>query len=104
MSKHLLIAAGLVVISFITLATGLMSGGGGDAEITDTTAHVALGAHVIAADRALIPLQPAFAGQGLATNPFTMGKSGELRTTRIPLPPPPPLTLPALPVLPLSER
>ena len=104
MSKHLLIAAGLVVISFITLGLGLVSGGGGTGDTADAAGHVAWGAQVIAADRALGPLQPAFAGQGLATNPFTMGKAGELRTTRIPLPPPPPLALPALPVLPLSER
>jgi hypothetical protein len=104
MSKHLLIAAGLVVISGITLGMGLVSGGGGTGDAAGSTGHVALGAQVIAADRALSPLQPAFAGQGLATNPFTMGKAGEMRTARIPLPPPPPLTLPTLPALPLSER
>ena len=104
MTKHLLIAAGLVVISFITLGLGLLSGGASTGGAADSAGQVTLGAHVIAADRAVTPLEPAFVVQGLTTNPFTMGKSGEMRSTRIPLPPPPLLTLPALPALPLSER
>jgi hypothetical protein len=78
--------------------------GGGSDEAGTAGGSAALGAHVVAADRALGPLQPAFSGAEQAANPFTMGKSGEMRTTRIPMPPPPQLTLPALPALPLSER
>ena len=104
MSKHLLIAAGLVAISLVTLGAAITAGGSDAGYAADSAGQAALGAHVIDAERALQPLQPAFAGQGLKTNPFSMGKSGEMRSTRIPLPPPPPLTLPALPALPLSER
>jgi hypothetical protein len=61
-----------------------------------------LGTHVVSAERALQPLVPALASEA-ATNPFTM-KRAEFRTTRLSFPPPPPLALPALPILPLTER
>ena len=61
-----------------------------------------LGLHVIAADRALQPLVAAYATEA-ATNPFTMKPTGP-KSQRLSFPPPPPLDLPALPTLPISER
>ena len=103
MSNHLLIAGGLVVLSFITLGLGLTASGTVDAESLGDPGKTALGPHVIPAARALEPLSREFASEP-ATNPFTLKKAGEVKQTRLPFPPPPPLELPALPVLPIPER
>ena len=102
MSKHLLIGCLAVALSLISLALGLSAGAAGDVTATSEGGKTLLGVHVVAAERALQPLVPAFASEA-ATNPFTM-KRAEIRTTRLSFPPPPPLDLPALPVLPIAER
>ena len=105
MTRHLLIAVGLVVCSFLTLAAGLSAAAGGAVDSADVPGTASLGAHVVKADSALGPLQAAFApsNDGPIANPFTM-RRGEDHLTRLPFPPPPPLDLPALPVLPIPER
>ncbi len=102
MSKHLLIGAAAVVISLISLVTGLGSSVGNIAESTTDSTKTTLGAHVVTAARALQPVVASAVGDP-TTNPFTM-KRAELRSTRLSFPPPPPLDLPALPVLPIAER
>lgn len=103
MSKHLLIAGSLVVVSFITLGLGATSSGSiTSADSTDGN-KPALGSHIVPAARALDPLSREFANEP-ATNPFTLKKAGEIKQTRLPFPPPPPLELPPLPVLPIAER
>ncbi len=103
MTNHLLIAGGLVVLSFITLGIGLTSSGAIDAEHGGDTGKPALGTRVIPAARATDPLSRDSATEP-ATNPFTLKKAGEVKQTRLPFPPPPPLDLPALPILPIAER
>jgi hypothetical protein len=104
MTKHLLIAGALVVGSFLALALGLSAAAGGTAEVPDDGGKAALGAYTVPASRALSPLQPAYATVSEATNPFTMRRAGEVRSTRLPFPPPPGLELPPLPFMPVSER
>ncbi len=105
MPKHLLIAAGLVLCSFITLALGLDGGSGAAAGNPDVPGKPQFGVHVIPAQRALLPLQPALAAADASnTNPFTLDRAGEVRSSRLPFPPPPQLTLPALPPLPIPQR
>lgn len=102
MSKHLLIGAAAIVLSLISMALGVGAGSTGDVAANDDGTKPLLGLHVVAADRALLPLVASFSTEA-ATNPFTM-KRAEIRTTRLNFPPPPPLDLPALPTLPISER
>jgi hypothetical protein len=102
MSKHLLIGGLAVLLALISLALGVTAGDAGEAVAPSEATKAMLGAHVISAERALQPLVPALASDA-ATNPFTM-KRAEIRTTRLSFPPPPPLALPALPILPLAER
>lgn len=104
MTKHLIIAGLLVAGSFLALALGLGAAAGGGSEPLDENGKAALGAYTVPASRALAPLQPAYATVSAATNPFTMRRAGEVRSTRLPFPPPPPLDLPALPYLPVTER
>lgn len=105
MTKHLLIAVGLVVASFLALGIGISAAADGDAEAGADGGKGPLGIHVVPAERALGPIIPELASTDAAEarNPFTM-KSGVVRSTRIPFPPPPALDLPPLPVLPVSER
>ena len=102
MTKHLLLGGAAVLLSLIALVTGLGAHAGDELATPGDNTKVSLGAHVISADRALLPLVPAYAGEA-ATNPFTM-KRAELRSSHLNFPPPPPLDLPALPVLPIPER
>lgn len=102
LSKHLLIGGGAIALSFISLITGISASSATDVATAGDGAKTMLGLHVIAADRALQPLVAVYAAEA-ATNPFTM-KRAEIRTTRLSFPPPPPLELPALPTLPISER
>lgn len=104
MTKHLLIAIGLVVVSFLSLGLGVSAAAGGDGDPSTDGGKGSLGVQVVPAERALGPIVPELAStDGEARNPFTM-KSGAVRATRIPFPPPPTLALPALPALPISER
>ena len=105
MTKHMLLGAAVAVISLLTLAMGLMAANGDTGEAPADGGSLALKARVIPADRALGPVQASLAmpTEG-ATNPFTLRPSGERKTTRLPLPPPPTLALPPLPVLPPTER
>lgn len=102
LSPHLLIGGGAIALSFLSLFMGISASSGTDIAATGDGSKALLGLHVIAADRALLPLVANFATEA-ATNPFTM-KRAEIRTTRLNFPPPPPLELPALPTLPISER
>ena len=102
MSKHLLIGASAIVLSLISLLLGVSAGSAGDVAANSDGTKAMLGIHVVAADRALQPLVTAFSTEA-ATNPFTM-KRAVIRTTRLNFPPPPPLDLPPLPILPISER
>jgi len=105
MTKHMLLGAAVTVISLLTLAMGLIAASDGAGAAPAGGGSLVLKARVIPADRALGPVQASLAvpTEG-ATNPFTLRPSGERKTTRLPLPPPPPLALPPLPVLPLTER
>lgn len=105
MTKHLLIAIGLVSASLVALGVGVSAAAGGDAEAASEGGKGSLGIQVVPAERALGPIVPELAASDAAEarNPFTM-KSGVVRSTRIPFPPPPALDLPPLPVLPVSER
>lgn len=103
MPKHLLIAGSLVVMSFITLVLGATSSGAIDAETQTEGGKPSLGSHIVPAARALEPLSREFANEPV-TNPFTLKKAGEVKQTRLPFPPPPPLELPPLPVMPIAER
>jgi hypothetical protein len=105
MTKHLWLGAAIAVVSLITLALGLLAAGAGPGEAPAGGGSLALKARVIPADRALGPVQAQLAmpTEG-GTNPFTLRPSGEHKTARLPLPPPPTLVLPPLPVLPLTER
>ena len=102
LSKHLLIGGGAIALAFISLITGLSAGSATDVAAGGDGSKTMLGLHVIAADRALQPLVAAYATEA-ATNPFTM-KPTDPKSTRLGFPPPPPLDLPALPTLPISER
>lgn len=102
LSKHLLIGGSAIALSFMSLIMGISASAGPDIAAAGDGSKALLGLHVIAADRALLPLVATFATEA-STNPFTM-KRAEIRTTRLNFPPPPPLDLPALPTLPISER
>ncbi len=105
MTKHMLLGAVITVISLLTLALGLLAASGSTGEAPAAGGSLTLKAGVIPADQALGPVRASLAvsAEG-ATNPFTLRPSGERKTTRLPLPPPPTLALPPLPVLPLTER
>lgn len=104
LSKHLLIGGGAIALSLLSMSMGISASSATDSAATGEGSKALLGFHVIAADRALLPLVANFAtATEAATNPFTM-KRADFRPTRLSPPPPPRLDLPALPTLPISER
>ncbi|MBA3684352.1 MAG: hypothetical protein H0W72_03840 [Planctomycetes bacterium] len=103
-TPHLLAAAAIVLIAVAIAAQGLFSGGGSyPTEVSEL--KLAGGTpQPVPASTATAPLSLAHASGAEGVNPFTLRKLSGRTAVSLALPPPPPLTPPAPPVLPLTER
>ncbi len=101
-TPHLIAAAAIVVVAAAICLPALFSGGGSYA-IAGTVPKVASPAPtLLPAAVAVEALAVAFERPG-EDNPFTLRKTSVRRGPRITLPPPPPLDVPAPPLLPIPE-
>ncbi|MBA3708965.1 MAG: hypothetical protein H0W83_09130 [Planctomycetes bacterium] len=104
-NPHLLIGALLLLVAIIAVGSVLVEPSA-DFPITTRDLRVvgpAADTEIIPAEHALLPLMPEF--DGPIANPFSSRKPTDGGGgVKIRKPPAPPLDLPALPVLPLSEK
>ncbi len=98
-----LIAAALIVVIAVAISLPALFSGGGSHQITGTVAKVVTPVPTLLPVTAAVqPLVPGF--ERLSDdNPFNLRKTKTRGGPRITMPPPPPLTLPAPPLMPILE-
>jgi hypothetical protein len=104
-SPHLVVAGVLVVLA-LCATLGPICTGTGSYPIPVTDLKIAATAEdktVTTADAAIMPLIPTLSHLP-DSNPFVLRKVGAEVGIKLAFPPPPPVQLPAPPILPLAER
>lgn len=97
------ITAGVILVVALAVSWSPLTSGSGDYRVLVVKPRVTTqSGTLLPAATATAPVVPPFA-QLPEGNPFTLRKHGVVRGPRIGLPPPPPLTSPSPPVLPLPE-
>lgn len=109
MTPHVAVAIVLALVGLVIAARGiLVSSGEAPIPTRELSVPVELLPEAVTGEAAATsPLFPAYAGS-IEQNPFQPpqadgSRPGISANLRLPAPPPPPLTLPALPVLPLAQ-
>jgi hypothetical protein len=103
-TPHLAVAVLLLLVALVA-AAGTMLDASARFPVSTHDQRVvgpAASTGMVPGERALSPLMPEF--DGPIANPFSPRKGGVPTTAKIPLPPAPPLEVPPLPALPLSEK
>jgi hypothetical protein len=109
MSKHFtphLITAGVLLFLALCATFSAIVNGPGSYPMPVTDLKIATindDKAVLGADMALQPLVANLSGRP-DSNPFILRKTGAVRGPKIPFPPPPPVAVPAPPILPLAEK
>jgi hypothetical protein len=104
LTPHLYVAAVIVVVALVLGVSPLLTGAG--SYRIDSTEQKVVNVQyqdIVPAATAIEPLNAELSA-GPDGNPFTLRKAGTQHNVKIPLPPAPPLQVPAPPVLPISRK